>query len=42
MHDEAPFYLIAHSVVFMPMRKEVAGYKMSPFGKHQFDRVELR
>jgi dipeptide transport system substrate-binding protein len=42
MHDEAPFYLIAHSVVFMPMRKEVAGYKMSPFGKHQFYRVELR
>ena len=23
MHEEAPFYLIAHSVVFMPMRKEV-------------------
>ena len=33
MHEEAPFYLIAHSVVFMPMRKEVVGYKMSPFGR---------
>jgi len=42
MHDEAPFYLIAHSVVFMPMRKEVVGYRMSPFGRHQFDQVELR
>ena len=42
MHEEAPFYLIAHSVVFMPMRKEVVGYKMSPFGRHQFNEVELR
>jgi dipeptide transport system substrate-binding protein len=42
MHQEAPFYLIAHSVVFMPMRKEVVGYKMSPFGRHQFDAVDLQ
>ena len=42
MHEEAPFYLIAHSVVFMPMRKEVVGYKMSPFGRHQFDAVDLK
>ena len=42
MHQEAPFYLIAHSVVFMPMRKEVIGYKMSPFGRHQFDAVDLQ
>src|SRR3954453_3067495 len=41
MHQEAPFFLIAHSVVFMPMRKEVTGYKMSPFGRHQFDQVGL-
>ncbi|MBV8577762.1 MAG: ABC transporter substrate-binding protein, partial [Acetobacteraceae bacterium] len=41
MHEQAPFYLIAHSVVFMPMRKEVAGYKLSPFGRQQFDEVEL-
>ena len=32
MHDEAPFFLIAHSVVFMPMRANVTGYVMSPFG----------
>ena len=42
MHEEAPFFLIAHSVVFMPMRKEVVGYKMSPFGRHQFNEVELK
>jgi dipeptide transport system substrate-binding protein len=42
MHDEEPFFMIAHSVVFMPMRKEVEGYKMSPFGTHQFDLVELK
>ncbi len=42
MHQEAPFYLIAHSIVFMPMRKNVIGYKMSPFGRHQFDAVDLQ
>ena len=41
MHDEAPFFLIAHSVVFLPMRANVTGYVMSPLGKHQFDRVDL-
>ena len=42
MHEEAPFFLIAHSIVYLPMTKSVAGYKMSPFGKHQFDQVELQ
>ncbi|MBV9811309.1 MAG: ABC transporter substrate-binding protein [Acetobacteraceae bacterium] len=42
MHDQAPFYLIAHSVVYMPMRKNVVGYKMSPFGGHQFELVDLQ
>ena len=32
MHREAPFYLIAHSIVYLPMRKNVTGYTMSPFG----------
>src|ERR1700726_1391790 len=41
MHDQAPFYLIAHSVVYMPMRKDVQGYVMSPLGAHQFDNVDL-
>jgi dipeptide transport system substrate-binding protein len=42
MHDQAPFYLIAHSVVYMPMRKNVQGYVMSPLGAHQFDNVDLK
>ena len=37
MHDQAPFFLIAHSVVYLPMRKNVIGYKMSPFGRQQFE-----
>lgn len=42
MHQEAPFYLIAHSVVFMPMRKSVLHYTMSAFGGHQFETVDLQ
>jgi dipeptide transport system substrate-binding protein len=42
MHEEAPFVLIAHSVVFQPMRKDVVNYKMSPFGRKQFDNVDLK
>jgi dipeptide transport system substrate-binding protein len=38
---EAPWATIAHSVVFMPMRKEVKGYEMSPFGAHRFDGVDI-
>jgi dipeptide transport system substrate-binding protein len=40
--DEVPDYKIAHSVVFEAMRKEVSGYKQSPFGSHQFNGVELK
>jgi dipeptide transport system substrate-binding protein len=42
MHDQAPFYLIAHSVVYLPMAKSVTGYKMSPLGTHQFDEVDIQ
>jgi len=38
---EAPWVTIAHSVVYMPMRKEVVGYKVDPFGIHQFYGVDL-
>src|SRR3954464_6787847 len=37
MHEEAPFYFVAHSVVYLPMRKEVTGFRMSPFGRMQFN-----
>ncbi|CAN0654494.1 dipeptide ABC transporter periplasmic binding protein [Nitratireductor aquimarinus] len=38
---EAPWATIAHSVVHMPMRKEVTGYKMDPLGGHAFEGVDL-
>ncbi len=40
--EEAPWITIAHSVVFMPMRKEVVGYKIDPFGGHIFYGVDLK
>jgi dipeptide transport system substrate-binding protein len=42
MHDAAPFVLIAHSIVAMPMRKSVTGYTMDPFGIHYFDTVDVK
>ena len=42
MHEEAPFFLIAHSITFQPLRKEVVGYTMSPLGGHLFDQVDLQ
>ena len=39
--EEAPWVTIAHSIVFMPMRKEVVGYKIDPFGGHIFYGVDL-
>jgi dipeptide transport system substrate-binding protein len=41
-HEEAPSFKIAHSVVYEVMRKELTGYKQSPFGSHQFNGVELK
>ncbi|RAH97247.1 ABC transporter substrate-binding protein [Acuticoccus sediminis] len=38
---EAPWDTIAHSVVFMPMSKNVEGYVMDPLGGHWFDGVSL-
>jgi len=42
MHKDAPYFLVAHSIVYMPMSKDVAGYKISPLGDHRFDQVELK
>ena len=38
---EAPWATIAHSVVFMPMSKNVKGYIMDPLGGHWFDGVDI-
>lgn len=38
---EAPWLPLAHSMVFMVVRKEVKGYRMHPFGLHLFRNVDL-
>jgi dipeptide transport system substrate-binding protein len=40
--EEAPWFTIAHSVVYMPMSNKVVDYRLSPFGRHQFDGVDLK
>jgi dipeptide transport system substrate-binding protein len=40
--EEAPWFTIAHSVQFSPVRKEVVDYKLSPFGQHEFYGVDLK
>ncbi|MCU5775584.1 ABC transporter substrate-binding protein [Erwiniaceae bacterium BAC15a-03b] len=42
MHDQAPAVMIAHSTIFEPVRKEVSGYEIDPFGKHIFYQVDIR
>ncbi len=42
MHEEAPFFLIAHSVTFQPIRKEVTGFVMSPIGAQSWNTVDLQ
>jgi dipeptide transport system substrate-binding protein len=39
--EQAPWVTIAHSIVFKPIRKEVEGFKISPFGHHNFYGVDL-
>jgi dipeptide transport system substrate-binding protein len=38
---EAPWVTLDHSLVVMPMRKEVTGYVMSPLGHHSFEGVDI-
>jgi dipeptide transport system substrate-binding protein len=40
--EEAPWFTIAHSIQFKPVRKEVVGFKLSPFGGHEFYGVDLK
>jgi dipeptide transport system substrate-binding protein len=40
--EEAPWVTIAHSVVFMPVRKEVVDYRIDPLGGHIFYGVDLK
>jgi len=38
---EAPWATLDHSLVVMPMRKDVTGYVMSPLGHHSFKGVDI-
>jgi len=40
--EEAPWVTVAHSVVYKPMLKNVTGFKIDPFGGHQFYEVDLQ
>lgn len=41
MQAEAPTLNIAHSIVYVPMRKEVQNYVIDPLGPHNFNYVDL-
>ncbi len=40
-HDGVAWINVAHSTVFEPVRKSVSGYKISPFGAHEFQNVDI-
>lgn len=42
MHQQMPAVMIAHSTIFEPVRKEVSGYEIDPFGKHIFYQVSVK
>jgi dipeptide transport system substrate-binding protein len=39
---EAPWFTVAHSVQYRPVRKEVVGFKIHPLGSHIFKYVDLK
>jgi dipeptide transport system substrate-binding protein len=39
--EEAPWITIAHSVVYQPVRREVTGFRIDPFGGNVFYGVDL-
>lgn len=39
--EQAPWITIAHSTTYFPVRKEVTGYVIDPFGLHNFYLVDL-
>ena len=40
-HREQPVLNIAHSTVYMPIRKEVKNYIIDPLGTHNFNQVDI-
>lgn len=40
--EQAPWFTIAHAVQLKPVRNEVVGFKLSPFGRHTFYGVDIK
>jgi dipeptide transport system substrate-binding protein len=40
--EQAPWFTIAHAVQLKPVRNEVIGFKLSPFGRHTFYGVDIK
>ncbi len=40
--EQAPWFTIAHAVQLKPIRKEVSGFKLSPFGRHVFYATDIK
>ena len=38
---DAPAFLLAHSNVYVVMRKNVTGFVQDPLGMHRFDNVDV-
>ncbi|PWR22113.1 ABC transporter substrate-binding protein [Zavarzinia compransoris] len=41
-HEDAPWFVIAHSVVSEPVSDKVVNYKISPLGSHEFKEVDMK
>jgi dipeptide transport system substrate-binding protein len=42
VHAEVPGVPIAHSITYLPMRKEVVGYRMSPLNRVSFEGIDIQ
>ena len=40
--EQAPWYTVAHSIQYRPVRKEVVDFRISPFGAHIFYGVDIQ
>jgi len=41
-HDKAPWFTIAHSVVYEVANANLTGYSVSPLGRHEFAGADLK
>lgn len=41
-HDQAPWVTVAHGVALTAIRRDVQGFKVTPFGRYVFDETDIR